>query len=205
MLKAIAQAVYDELLKKRATVVNEAGTSFPALRIESTHDTLFDIMDKRQAIIHGVGEGGATYHNDSACEIRILDYEYFVNSLTEALQKNQRRPDFIACNESGSKLVINELSTGNPKTKKSDALYQMNHVIQLLRKTAIWDNIEAIQEKECVFSCRQGFPSTPIVAGKSLANSFGAIHALVPENLELSFQPIKKAGFKLYQNDHVYF
>ncbi len=206
MIYTIAQAVHDELRRQRANVLNGATTSVPPLRIETTCAEFFDIFDKKPIIIHPVGKGGASYYNVAHREIYVWDYENFVNNLDTVLQKGQRRPDFIVA-DSGSKIfIINELSTGNPKSKKSDALLQMNHLVQLLQKTSVWKQISAIADRQCIFSCRQSFASTPVVKGdKGIADSFATILSLLPPAQPLNFQPITKAGFRLYQSDHIQF
>lgn len=206
MLTTIAQTIHDLLSAEKSAALNGTIPIFPTLRIESTTIAEFDIMDKKPTIIQVVGKGAATYHNASERTISIFDYENFVNNLHSILQKNERRPDFIAIDNNASKIVINELSTGNPKSKKSDAIYQMNHLVQLLKRSLIWKNVVAIPEKECVFSCRQNFASTPQnTSGKGMADSFGTIQTLLAGPIELKFQPITKAGFKLYQSDCVNF
>ena len=208
MLTAIAQAIYALLLKEKGNALNGMPTSFPILRIESSALPAFDIIDKQPSIIQDTGSGTATYHNPRGCEINVMDYEHFVNSLDPILQKNERRPDFIVIDKDASKFIVNELSTGNPKSKKSDAIYQMNHLVQLLKKSMIWKSIDYIPEKECVFSCREKFPATPQISpdtGKGIADSFGTIHSLMSGVVKLNFQPITKAGFALYQTDHIQF
>lgn len=40
---------------------------------------------------------------------------------------------------------------------------------------------------------------------KGIADSFGTIHSLMSGVVKLNFQPITKAGFALYQTDHIQF
>lgn len=206
MLTTLAHSIHDLLSAEKSAALNGTTPIFPTLRIESTTISEFDIMDKKPSIIHNVGKGAVTYQNAKARKISIFDYENFVNNLHPILQKNERRPDFIAIDNDTSKIVITELSTGNPKSKRSDAIYQMNHLVQLLKRSMIWESIVAIPDKECVFSCRQKFASTPQnTSGRGMADSFGSIHTLLAGPVELKFQPITKAGFKLYQSDCVKF
>lgn len=206
MIARIATAIHDLVIEERANVLDGNKPSIPGLRVESGSHEAFDVMDKRPVIIHSVGEGGATYHNPDQRTLRVWDYENFVNSIDDRLQHGQRRPDFIAVAEDNTKIVINELSTGNPKSKKSDALMQMNQVIQNLKKTQLWPTIEAIPNKECVYSSRQPFAPTPAVGKpKGIADSFGAINNLLPEVIELSFKPITKNGFRVIHSDHINF
>ena len=206
MLTTIAHSIHDLLSAEKSAALNGTTPVFPTLRIEFTTISEFDIMDKKLSIIQDVGKGAVTYQNANGRKISIFDYENFVNNLHPILQKNERRPDFIVIDNDATKIVINELSTGNPKSKKSDAIYQMNHLVQLLKRSLIWKDVVAIPDKECIFSCRQKFASTPQnMSGKGIADSFGTIHTLLAGPVELKFQPITKAGFKLYQSDCINF
>ena len=118
MLTTLAHSIHDLISAEQSAALNGTIPIFPTLRIESTTIAEFDIMDKKPTIIQVVGKGAATYHNASGRTISIFDYENFVNNLHPILQKNERRPDFIAIDNNASKIVINELSTGNPKSKK---------------------------------------------------------------------------------------
>lgn len=91
MLTAIAQAIYDLLLKGKDAALKGMPTSFPILRIESSALPAFDIIDKQPSIIRDTGSGTATYHNPRGCEINVMDYENFVNSLDPILQKKRKK------------------------------------------------------------------------------------------------------------------
>lgn len=201
----IAGQIYKILVSKRINCLGEGIPERPEIKLEYSADEIFDVIDRQASTICAHGQGGATYHNPNGRKIWVWNYEAFINSLHETLRKGVKRPDIMAWDEGRGKLVINELSTGNPKSKLSDAKLQMHALVHLLGQSELKGWLEMIGEKECIFSCRQALASSPVVKGKGLTDAFNLIYRVLPPRTEIKFQPIQKAGFRAYQTDIVNF
>lgn len=165
-----------------------------------TDDILFDLKDKQFPFILPLGNGSVTYHNEPRYKITVINYEELINSLPQTVTHNVRRPDFILYDSVGNYFIINELSQGQPRSKRSDAKLQMSNAVKILKAIPEINSwIDARPNRLCFFSCRTSFPSTP----QGIADAFGLNGKKLPERVEIKFQPITKAGFLAYESDVV--
>lgn len=200
MLTLLTTHLFDYLNNKRGHLCDPAATVPGPPRHELTTDKQFDIVDKQQNIKQPVGSGTATYNNPNSRSITLIDFENFINSINDILTKGLKRPDFIAYDDAKLQFIINELSTGNPKSKLSDAKMQLSGAANLIESIPEIKNfIDSFAEKMCIFSCRQSFPPTP----QNMAGAFGNSSQILPQIVSIKFQPITKLGYIAIQTDVV--
>lgn len=167
---------------------------------QTSADVVFDLKDKSNPYILPIGEGYVTYHNEPCLEVVVINYEALINSMPQTVTRKLRRPDFVVYDTSGKYIIINELSKGQPRSKRSDAKLQMSNAVKILNDIPdIKRWINSREHRLCIFSCRTSFPSTP----QGIADAFGLNGKNLPEKVEIKFQPITKAGFSAYESDVV--
>jgi len=169
------------------------------VRVEVIRDTKFDIQDRRPEIKQPAGTGSATYNNPQSKEITVIDYEDFLKAQSDEVIKklDVKKPDFIVFDApTKSCFIINELSQGNPKNKRTTTIQQMhNAILHFDRVSGIKLFIGQFATKSCVFSCRRKAITT--------ADAFMTIDNYLPKPIELRFQPIQKLGYMLIETTEI--
>jgi hypothetical protein len=173
------------------------------IRIEVITDSQFDIKDKEKTIKQPVGAGTATYSNTANKKITVIDYENFLDFQPDAVIKKLKlkKPDFIVYDMHGkSHFIVNELSQGNPKNKRTEALQQMHSAILHFDKIpGIKSFVNQFTEKWCVFSNRE----PPITTPGGMADAFINTNKYLTKPIKGNFQPIAKLGYTLIETTKV--
>ncbi len=165
------------------------------IRVETTEQQHFDLVDKQESIIVGLGEGSATYSNPASKAVEVIDYENFINQLPLECSKNIKRADFILYHKNGTDFfIINELSQSeNANNKRKKAILQLfdtvKHLLASMDTKALVDKYD---RKICIFSNKDRL----INVSQNPAKAFEAIKKYLPDPVPLKFQQIDKAGFE---------
>lgn len=168
------------------------------LRFEVITDTQFDIKDKEPTIKQCPGKGSVTYNNHRNKVISVIDYEKFLNFQPNNVIKNLKlkKPDFIVYDCDNSYFIINELSHGDPKNKRTRAFQQMHSAVFHFDKIpGIKLFVNKFINKICVFSNRE----MPILTPEGIADAFFNFDNYLPEPVKHDFKPITKLGYILVE------
>ncbi len=208
MLHYLQKNLFDLFNKERPGGTN-ALVGPPNIVYEDTSDKLFDIADPKgkpsATCIVNVGSGQATYHNNNELNLRIINYEAFVNLFTAAHidKRGRSRVDFMVYDTGDNKtcFILNELTEGSFKNKLSQARLQLQNTLNDLMKDAeIKAYILSFGKKQCIFSCRkEPEPSSPL----GMADAFNMVRSIIPENSTFSARSIERFEFECIGNDHV--
>lgn len=124
---------------------------------ELTCKTEFDLIDKQNQMITQVGGGDVTYINTAQREVAVTNYESYVLSLPESIQKGMKRSDFIVYDNNSYKFIIlNEIARRkNEFDKESDAIRQLSETLDsLLTYPEVAAEVKKYAVRACVFSNR---------------------------------------------------
>ena len=165
---------------------------------ESTNLHEFDLQDKKEQIIQKAGAGSVTYKNPFKKDIYVTDYERFINSLPDSVQKGLKRCDFLVYSQDFQVIILNELSQSkNEFDKESHAIHQLSESLNsLLGCVSLRDELNKYTSKLCVFSNRYKEVKSP----EGMADPFGLIFNFV--NSEISSEEfenipeISRLGFQ---------
>lgn len=165
------------------------------IRVETTEQQHFDLVDKQESIIVGLGKGSATYNNPTNKVVEVIDYEDLINQLPSECNKDIKRADFILYHENGTDFfIINELSQSrNASNKRNKAILQLSDTVKhLLASVDTKVFIDKFDRKICIFSNKDRL----IPVSDNPAKAFEAIKEYLPDPVPIKFQPITKAGFE---------
>ncbi|MGI5060253.1 hypothetical protein E4N85_06220 [Treponema denticola] len=172
---------------------------------ELTCATEFDLIDKKDEIIVNLNEGDVTYINKPENEIAVTDYERYVLSLPQSMQKGMKRSDFIVYDDKTTGFIIlNEIAhRKNAFDKKTDAIHQLSETLTLLCNCpAISKEFEKYSVRACVFSNRYNKISSPM----EMADAFNygieisrTVSIVVGEDIP----SIKSLGFNYYKSSKI--
>ena len=169
-----------------------------AVRVESTSDSHFDIIDKMPSILVAMGQGSATYQNSTNKRVEIIDYENLIDQLPLECSKDIKRPDFILHQIDGTGFfIINELSQSTDvRNKRSKARAQLADALKhLLAVPETQAFINKFERKICIFSNKDRLIDVP----NDSVRAFNAIKEYLPDPIAINFQPITKAGFEAWE------
>lgn len=165
---------------------------------------MFDVVDTRHMglpVVRSFGAGHASYLNDKqGYKLRILQYEDFMNALSD-VAKGRKRPDLLVyTTESDSYFIIHELSRGASSNKRQDGKHQLGSTVQLLNRVPeIKQYLSAFSHRLCILSGADGAVSTP----EGIADAFSEIYRQVAEPEPLSCALCKNGGFDAYITHNV--
>lgn len=205
MKDILANSFVEYLNGRRQHIAGFTAAQVPSpVPYEATSSESFDLLDKAEPFVIGIGCGSVTYHNPQQRNIIAVNYEEFLNRLPSEVTKDMKRPDFIVYdmdNGKGDYFIINELSQGKPASKRNDAKLQMHSALKYFSADKeTWKFISRRKARLCVFSCRTQFPQTP----DGIADAFGINSKKLPKKVAIKFQPITKVGFEAFESDVIH-
>lgn len=80
----------------------------------TTNDKDFDLVDDSQ-MIHPTRTGVAKYKNPNYKEVKIINYELFIDSLSATFRQGREKCDLIAYTTDWTHFYLNELTDTDPK------------------------------------------------------------------------------------------
>lgn len=196
--KLILNEYTDYLCSKKNVNSKNLRTESVKAPTEVTDSKEFDLQDKKENIIQKSGSGSVTYKNPLQKTICITDYEKYINSLPDSVQRGLKRCDFIVNSNDLQVIILNEISQSkNEFDKESHAIHQLSESLTaLLNCSSIKKEFDAYSNKMCIFSNRYKEVKSP----DGMADSFGLIFNLVktdstPAEFE-DIPEISQLGFK---------
>ncbi len=165
------------------------------VRRENTVEVHFDIVDKQQSIIVGLGQGSASYQNIEGKNVEIIDYENLLNQLDDEYKKGLKRADFILYHSDGKDFfIINELSQSKKAgSKRKDARLQLfNAAKHLMTQSDTNKFISQFSKKLCIFSNKE----KTFAARNPTVEAFEKIRKYLDDPKPFKHQQITKLGFE---------
>lgn len=154
--KLLVDAYTSKLCKKHNINLNQIYAQVCA-PTEVTCESEFDLIDKQNTMIVKVNKGNVTYINQLKNEVAVTNYESYVLSLPESIQKGMKRSDFIVYDNNSYKFIIlNEIARRkNEFDKESDAIRQLSETLDsLLTCPEVAAEVKKYAVRACVFSNR---------------------------------------------------
>ena len=154
--KLLVDAYTSKLCKKHNINPNQIYAQVCA-PTEVTCESEFDLIDKQNTMIVKVNKGNVTYINQLKNEVAVTNYESYVLSLPESIQKGMKRSDFIVYdNKSYKFIILNEIARRkNEFDKESDAIRQLSETLDsLLTCPEVAAEVKKYAVRACVFSNR---------------------------------------------------
>ena len=196
--KILLNEYTDFLCSAKKINSNVLSPGVPYNKTEVTSEKEFDLLDKKEKLIFGPGAGSVSYKNPLQKTLVVFDYESFINSLPDSVQRGLKRCDFIVNSKDFPMIILNELSQSkNEFDKESHAIHQLSESLNsLLKCDSVRREFDNYSFKFCVFSNRHREINSP----KGIADSFGLIFNLVntgstPAAFE-DIPEISQLGFK---------
>lgn len=187
-------------------------TEEPVVLTEDTCETIFDIVDTKDAgdpIVRQKGMGTATYYNGNQYRLRFIKNEDFFNQFQivkngtlKDWAQGMSRPDYIVYDTSEEKayLIIHELSEGSIQNKRAKAMIQLLNMVRMLHDAT--DSrlyCKSFQKRLCYVSASGCVTATPF----NMAAGFMEAYKNLPDPQPLNNKSIENRGFKAYQSNVV--
>lgn len=179
------------------------------VRSVSTNNKNFDLIDDTM-MVHPSGTGIAKYNNINQKEVKVINYELFINSLSGAFQRGREKCDLIAYTLDHSHFILNELTDTDPKyvpdftlTDGTPRIGKRNKAIAQLRKTLIDISkvpsilyfLNSHRSKKCCFFNKQ--INSPL--GIRATAAFNRLSILSTDGFKVSDPVIESFGFELWE------
>ena len=139
-----------------------------SLRIENNNGGVFEIADKRTAIIQPQGKGVARIYNNTGMTVKIVDIEKYIAYLAGTIAGEGKCCDFVIAPEAGNSiLMLVELTaaeskfikpyvkptTGQHKSgKRATAIEQLTDTINRLNETTTF--VDDFKKRVALFAFR---------------------------------------------------
>lgn len=175
----------------------------------STNNKDFDLKDDTE-MVYPSGEGIAKYHNANQKEIKIINYESYINSLSEGFKRGREKCDLLIYASDYSHFILNELTDTDPKyisdftsANGEQKLGKRNKAIAQLKQSLIdLSNVASIQTflnkhiiRKCCFFNKQINPPHGITA----IAAFNRLSTLSNNGYQLSNSVIESYNFELWE------
>ncbi|GEM_PF-39185 len=174
-----------------------------------TTDNYFDLIDDL-TIIHPAGTGIAKYKNTSHKEVKVINYELFIDSLSPVFKKGREKCDLIAYTTDCSDFILNELTDTDPKYipdfalangaprigKRNKAIAQLNKSLtDISNVPSILYFLNKYRKKRCCFFNKKINSPHGIIA----TTAFNRLSTLSTNGYKISNPIIESYGFELWE------
>lgn len=213
IIEILKNNIASAVVKRRTKALGE----FPddvTVNYEIISQHVFDIHDCKSdgSIIcdRNSSDRAATYINgtpETPYELLFIKYDEFINQFRknsrEDWSKDLKRADYIVTiPEKNDYFILHELSTGNIKSKGSDAKSQFIGTITFLMKIPeIKEYIDRCEVKQCIVSARGCDDIKP--SPKGVAAGFSRPYRIVPNPCEFKVPMLNKLGFSVWKGNIV--